>query len=134
MIDFERYKTEKPEVYAYKCPKCKTLYYPVPMICRHCGARRDPSGTFFSSWDKVPLNGKCKLLTWTRLYNLPTGFSQRYLLFGIVEFESGLRASGRLLVERPKIGMELITKVGLVREKVNQDIYGLMFDAPVSKK
>jgi hypothetical protein len=30
--------------------------------------------------------------------------------------------------------MELIAKVGLVREKVNQDIYGFMFDAPKGKK
>jgi hypothetical protein len=51
----------------------------------------------------------------------------------MVQFENGLRASGRLLVESPKIGMELTAKVGLVREKVDQDVYGFMFDAPVSK-
>jgi hypothetical protein len=45
-----------------------------------------------------------------------------------VEFENGLRASGRLLVEDPKIGMKLVSKVGVVREKIGEDVYGFMFD------
>jgi uncharacterized OB-fold protein len=84
----------------------------------------------FPSWDRVALGGRCTLLTWTRVYNLPEGFEDRYLLFGIVEFENGLRASGRLLVENPKTGMELVSKVGVVREKVGEDVYGFMFDGP----
>jgi uncharacterized OB-fold protein len=130
MIDFKQYKIEKPEVYAHKCPECGTLYYPVPMLCRNCAARRDPSAVFFSSWEKVPLSGmRGKLLTWTRLYNLPTGYSERYLLFGMVQLENGLRASGRLLIEHPKIGMEVVAKAGIVREKVGKDIFGFFFDA-----
>jgi len=128
MIDFEVYKQKKPQVYAYKCPQCGTLYYPAPMLCKKCHNRRDPSGVFFSLWEKVPLSGKCKLLTWTKVYNLPPGFNQRYLLFGLVEFENGLRASGRLAVENPATGMELNAKVGLVREKVGKDVYGFIFE------
>ncbi len=130
MVDFSVYELKEPEVYAYKCPDCGTLYYPVPMICKKCSARRDPSGVIFSSWEQVPLGGKCKLLTWTRVYALPEGFDVKYLLFGIVEFENGLRASGRLLVDDPRIGMELDGKVGIVKEVVGEDIYGFMFDLP----
>lgn len=131
MIDVSVYRQAKREVYARKCPECGTLHYPVPMLCRNCGARRDPSGVLFSKWEKVGLSGqKCKLLTWTRLFALPVGFTDRYLLFGIVELENGLRASGRLLVDEPRIGMELVANVGLVREKINQDVYGFMFDTP----
>ena len=131
MIDFAVYKPVEREVFAYKCPQCGTLYHPVPMICRKCHNRRDPSGMLFDTWDRVPLSGlRGKLLTWTRLYALPTGFSERYLLFGIVELENGLRASGRLLVESPEIGMELVAKVGLIREKVGRDVYGFMFAVP----
>ena len=131
MIDFTVYNPVEKEVYAYKCPKCGTLYYPVPMICRKCHNRRDPSGMLFDTWDRVPLGGlRGKLLTWTRLYALPTGFFERYLHFGIVELENGLRASGRLLVEDPEIGMELVAKVGLIREKVGRDVYGFMFALP----
>jgi uncharacterized OB-fold protein len=130
MIDFKQYKVEKPEVYAHKCPECGTLYYPVPMLCRDCSARRDPSAVFFSSWEKVPLSGpRGKLLTWTRLFNLPTGYSERYLLFGLVKLENGLKASGRLLVEQPRIGMEVVAKAGIVREKIGQDVVGFFFDA-----
>jgi uncharacterized OB-fold protein len=130
MIDFNAYKIEKPEVYAHKCPECGMLHYPVPMICRHCSTRRDPSGVFYSSWEKVPLSGlKGKLLTWTRVYALPTGYTDRYLVFGIVELENGLRASGRLLIEDPQIGMQVVAKVGIVREKVEQDVPGFMFEA-----
>jgi uncharacterized OB-fold protein len=129
MIDFNIYKPAPAEVYAHRCPKCKTLYYPVPMICSKCHNRRDPSGVLFSAWDKVPLSGlKGKLLTWTRLYALPTGYTDRYLLFGIVELKNGLRASGRLLTQEPEIGMEVVAKVGIVREKIGEDVYGFMFD------
>lgn len=129
MIDVSVYRPTEREVYARTCPDCGKLHYPVPMLCRNCGARRDPSGVLFPKWEKVPLSGlSAKLLTWTRLYALPAGFSDRSLLFGIVELENGLRASGRLLVENPRIGMKLVARVGLVREKLNRDIYGFMFD------
>ena len=131
MIDVSVYKPTEREVFARKCPECGTLHYPVLMLCRNCGARRDPSGVLFPKWEKVGLSGqKCKLLTWTRLFALPKGFSDRYLLFGIVELENGLKASGRLLVDDPRIGMELTAKVGLVREKIDKDVYGFMFAAP----
>lgn len=131
MIDFSAYKPADKEVYGYKCPECGTLYHPVPMICRKCHNRRDPSGVLFSAWDRVPLSGlKGKLLTWTRLYALPTGYQDASLLFGVVELENGLRASGRLLVDEPRTGMELIAGVGLVREKIDKDVYGFMFTKP----
>ncbi|MCD6121128.1 MAG: DNA-binding protein [Spirochaetales bacterium] len=130
MFDFSVYQQEEPQVYAYKCPNCGKLYYPAPMICNKCSTRRDPSGVIFSSWEKVPLKGKCRLLGWTRVYALPEGFDVKYLLFGIVEFENGLRASGRLMVDNPKTGMELTAKVGVVKEKIGEDIYGFMFYEP----
>jgi len=129
MINFNAYKPKEAKVFAYKCPECAALYYPAPMICKKCSTRRDPSGVLFSSWEKVSMEGKCKLLTWTKLYNLPAGFTDRYLMFGIVEFENGLRASGRLLVENTKTGMELNAHVGVVREGIEEDIYGFMFEA-----
>lgn len=132
MIDFSEYSPQKPEVYAYKCPECGTLDYPAPMICKNCSARRDPSGEIFPAWEKVLLGGRCKLLGWTRVYALPEGYDEKYLLFGIVEFKNGLRASGRLLMDNPRTGMELDTKIGIVREKVGEDVYGFMFD--MSKK
>jgi hypothetical protein len=46
-----------------------------------------------------------------------------------VELENGLKASGRLLIEHPKIGMEVVAKAGIVREKVGKDVIGFMFDA-----
>ncbi len=76
------------------------------------------------------MGGQCTLLTWTRVYNLPEGFDVKYLLFGIVEFENGLRASGRLMVDEPETGMELDTKVGVIKEIVGEDIHGFMFHAP----
>jgi uncharacterized OB-fold protein len=130
VVDFKKYRPAPPEIYAYKCSECGTLHYPAPMICWHCSNRRDPSGVFFSSWETAPLGGMCKLLTWTRVYNLPEGFDDRCLLFGIVEFANGLRASGRLMVEEPNTGMELSARTGVVREAVGQDVYGLMFYAP----
>lgn len=124
---FEMYQEQKPEVYAYQCPDCGKIYYPAPMICNKCNTRRDPSEVYFSAWEKVPLEGKCKLLAWTRVYALPEGYEIPYLLFGIIEFENGIRASGRLEVENPETGMELIATTDVVKEIGDEKIYGLIF-------
>jgi uncharacterized OB-fold protein len=105
MIDFSMYEVKAPKIEAYACAKCGTAYYPAPMICGKCGARRDP--VTGSGWEKFDLEGPCTLLTWTRVWNLPEGYTKKYLQFGIVQFDNGLRASGRVETEEPKIGMKL---------------------------
>ena len=114
-------------VYAYRCPKCGALYHPAPMVCKKCRTRRDPSEVVYSDFEKVPLGGRCRLLTWTRIYALPEGLDRPSLTFGIVEFENGLRAAGQLMVENPKSGAVLVARTGLVREMVGRDFYGLQF-------
>ena len=106
MIDFSVYGEQTPHISGWRCQKCGTLYYPVPMVCKKCESIRDP--TTNKGWEEFDLEGPCTLLTWTRVWNLPEGFNRKYLMFGIVEFENGLRASGRIEVEGdPKIGMKL---------------------------
>ena len=111
MIDFSMYDAQAPQIHAYKCPSCGALSYPAPMICSQCSARRDPSGLRSPDWEKLPMEGSCRLLTWTRVWALPEGYDTPYLLFGIVEFPDGLRASGRLEAENPQTGMELTAAV-----------------------
>ena len=132
MVDFSQYQIGQEDTCASKCPTCGTTYYPEPMVCANCGARRDPSGLKHSKWEKVPIEGKCKLLTWTRLYNLPADFTDRFLEFGIVEFEDGLRASGQLRVEQPKSGMTLVARTDVVRGSGDDAQRGLIFESPGS--
>jgi uncharacterized protein len=125
MVDFSIYDQKQPEVSALQCPTCKTIYYPAPMVCTKCFTRRDPSEVFFSSWDKVAVQGNCKLLAWTRVWALPEGYNVKYLLFGIVEFESGMRASVRLDVDEPRTGMALYAEAGVTTERSGKEVYGL---------
>ncbi len=127
MIDFSAYGVKTPEVNAVKCPTCGKLHYPAPMICNKCSERRDPSGIVFPDWEKVSLTGPCKLLTWTRVYALPEGFEMQYLLFGIVEFTNGLRASGRLNVDQPETGMKLNTTVETMDNSKGKEYDGFVF-------
>ncbi|MBA7625440.1 hypothetical protein ES703_32870 [subsurface metagenome] len=128
------YEIDK-NVYAYRCPKCGQLHYPAPMRCKKCGYRRYPEQEIepnfrkvgYKPWEKTPLKGSCKLLTYTRLWNLPIGFDQRYLDFGLVEFENGIRASGQLLVDKPKMGMKLNAQVEKIKEFYGKVCYGLQF-------
>jgi uncharacterized OB-fold protein len=129
-FNFSKYGPKKHAVSAYTCPGCGKLYYPAVMICDQCHTRRDPSNHFFADWDKIPLEGECTLLTWTRVYALPEGFMKKYLDFGIVEFPNGLRASGQLSVDEPKIGMKLTSSIGIVKERVGKDHYGFIFVSP----
>lgn len=124
---YDMYTEKKPQVFAMKCPKCGALYHPAPMICPKCLNRRDPSNYFFPDWEKVPMEGECTLLTWTRVYALPEGYEMPFLLFGVVAYPNGLRASGQLQVDEPKIGMKLTTDVGEVKRIGSKVINGLIF-------
>ncbi len=106
------------EMIAYQCIQCGELHHPLHYVCRKCGGR---------DFEEVPLRGEAKLLTWTKVYNLPEGYMKPSLGFGIVEFENGLRVAGQLDVPQPKFGMKLISTVDVVREGVGQDYYGFIF-------
>jgi len=109
MIDFSMYDVKEPTIEAWKCDSCGEIFYPAPMICSKCNVRRDPVTN--KGWSTLKMEGPCTLLTWTRVWNLPEGYNKKFLQFGIVEFENGLRASGRVEVEKPETGMKLTSTV-----------------------
>lgn len=122
-------------VYAYQCPECGRLHYPSVSRCEKCGYRHYPEQEVeprwkkkgYKFWKKVPLSGSCRLLTYTRLWALQEGYNQRYLDFGVVEFENGMRASGHLLVDKPQIGMKLNAQIGKIKEHPVKEEYGFQF-------
>lgn len=99
------------QMYAYRCTKCGKLHHPRYVVCQN----PDCDGREFA---QEPLGGKCKLLTWTRVYNLPEGYMQPWLHFGVVEFENGVRATGQIgFDDGIESGMELLATVGVVRTR-----------------
>jgi uncharacterized OB-fold protein len=126
MIDFSVYGEQSPHISGFRCLKCGAIYYPAPMICGKCDSKRDP--TTGRGWEEFDLEGPCTLLTWTRVWNLPEGFDKKFLLFGMVEFGNGLRASGRLEVEGdPEIGMRLEAKVVEADERPGDPVKVFVF-------
>jgi hypothetical protein len=111
------------DIYAYKCRKCGQLHYPFRMVCKGC--RQND----FFEFDIVPLPRKGKLLTFTKVYNLPAEFEVPTLGLGIVELENGLRITGQLEVEDPKIGMAVQGDVKVVRKSAYDKFYGMVFKA-----
>jgi uncharacterized OB-fold protein len=61
---------------------------------------------------------------------LSLAYHERFITLGIVEFENGCRALGRILVDEPRIGMTLKSELGPVRQDGYQEIRGLCFRAP----
>ncbi len=125
MIDFSMYDVKVPKISAWKCESCGSLYYPAPMLCKKCHTRRDP--VTGKGWAKLDLEGPCQLLTWTRVWNLPEGYTKKFLQFGIVQFENGLRASGRLEVAEPKTGMKLTASVEEADERPGKPVKVFVF-------
>ncbi len=105
------------------CRSCGAVAYPPRRRCRACGK---------TGSDPVPLEGKATLVTFTRVYNLSLAFEERYITVGIVEFQSGARALGRLAVDEPEIGMELSCYVAPVRTVGYETYEGLWFERPGS--
>ncbi len=112
-------KKREIAITAYQCKKCGKLHYPFHERCLSCKGR---------DFEKVQPQGKAKLLTFTRIYNLPWGFDMRYLILGVVEFENGVRAMGQIDVDEKfdlKTGMLLNPSWGAVRVKYGENVYGL---------
>ena len=126
MIDFSAYDVKTPEILGYRCAKCGSIYYPAPMICAKCSSRRDP--VTGKHWETFPLEGPTKLLSWTRVWNLPDGYNVKFLLFGIVEFENGLRAAGRVGVAEPTVGMSLNSRVEESDERPGKPVNIFVFE------
>jgi uncharacterized OB-fold protein len=74
---------EKGVVAGTRCKKCGRLYFPPRADCLDCRK---------SEVEWVPIQGKAKLVTFTRVYFGPPAFEQStpYLL-GLAEFDNGLR-------------------------------------------
>lgn len=109
------------EIYAYRCRRCGHLHYPYRMVCRSCGANEH------NEFDPVPLAKDGTLLTFTELHNLPSDFEVPRLKLGIVELDGGVRITGQLEIEEPRIGMRVRGEVGVVRRESYDRRYGMVF-------
>jgi len=109
------------EIYAYKCRLCGTMHYPFRMVCKGC-----KQNDFFE-FDTVPLPKNGKLLTYTKVYNLPAQYEVATLGLGIVELENGMRMLGQIEIDNPKMGMPVKGEVGIVRQETYDDFYGMVF-------
>ena len=91
------------------------------MRCRKC------QKTEYTDFEQVPLPTDGKLLTYTRLYNLPPDFEVPSLGLGIVQLSNGVRVTGQLRIEKPKLGMKVKGEVGVVRKTSYEKNYGMVF-------
>ena len=111
------------EIYAYECTKCGTLHYPFRMRCRNCG-ELEPF-----QFKTVALPKRGKLLTFTKVYNLPAEYEVATLGLGIIELENGIRVTGQLEVDDPSIGMDVVGSVEVVRKETYDSFWGFIFRA-----
>ena len=109
-------------IVAYRCKNCGKLHFPYHDRCLSCRGRE---------FDQVKPEGEPRLLTYTRIYNLPWGFDQRYLTIGVVEFENGIKAMGQIRAdERDElyVGMTLLPSWSPIREQYGEHVYGLVLN------
>ena len=101
---------------AYKCNNCGRVVQPKRYRCLSCGGRE---------FDGISVQGDCKLVTFTDVWNLPWGIDERSRLIGIVEFENGLRAMGWIKAQEAQIGMTLKASWEPVRVIGGEEVHGL---------
>jgi len=109
------------EIYSYKCKKCGQLHYPYRMICANCGKNEH------DEFEQIPLPKNGTLITYTFLHNPPQDFAVSKLCLGIIELENGLKMTGQLKMNDPKIGMKVTGKVEVVRSAEFKTQYGMVF-------
>jgi len=100
------------------CDACGATSYPRHAVCSQCGGR---------TFTDLEMGGEATVLTFTDVYALAVDFETRYLRLAMVEFDNGLRATGQLLDDEPRIGKRVRTTIGVVREPGDVKIEGLQF-------
>jgi len=105
-------------VYGVKCTTCGAVSYPKHLVCPKCRGE---------SFEPAEISGEGTVLSTTDVYALAVDYEVRYLRLAIVELDGGLRVTGHLLDEAPKLGKRVRTTVGVVRETGGKAIYGLQF-------
>ena len=106
------------KVYGGKCTSCGTVSYPRKAVCPTC--RNE-------TFEKVAIEGEGKLLTYTDVYALAIDYETRYLRLAIVELDDGIRVTGQLLDDDPKLGKRVKSTIGVVREPGDKPIMGFQF-------
>ncbi len=107
---------------AYRCKQCGNVHYPFHDRCLRCKGRR---------FEPIHPAGKATLLTYTAVFNLPSGFDEHCLVLGLAEFENNVRAVGQINVdsiEQLKTGMSLKPTWGALRFRGGQTVFGLKFE------
>jgi uncharacterized OB-fold protein len=107
-------------VYGAKCTSCGTVNYPTRAVCRVC--RNE-------TFEPVEIGGEGKVLTYTDVYALAIEYETRYLRLAIVELDDGVRVTGQLLDDEPKLGKRVKSMIGVVRVSGDRPIMGLQFVA-----
>lgn len=105
-------------VYGMKCNSCGTVSYPKHAVCPNCRNEK---------FEKVVIGGEGKVLTFTDVYALAIEYETRFLRLAIVELDDGVRVTGQLLSDKPKLGMRVKTILGTVRQSGETAIQGLQF-------
>jgi uncharacterized OB-fold protein len=106
------------KVYGAKCTSCGTVNYPARAVCRNC--RNE-------TFEPIEVGGEGKLLTYTDVYALAIDYETRYLRLAIVELDNGIRVTGQLLDDDPKLGKRVRSTIGVVRKPGEVSIMGLQF-------
>jgi uncharacterized OB-fold protein len=106
------------ELEAYRCRECGRVTYPGRFRCLNCKGRE---------FDKVPVSGKCTLVTFSEIRNLPWGIDERERVLGVAQFDEGFRAMGWVRADDPGIGMVLQARVEPVRVIEGNEALGLVF-------
>ena len=100
------------------CDSCGAISYPRHAVCPKCGHDR------FAS---AEIGGEGTVLTYTDVYALAVDYETRYLRLAIVEFDNGVRATGHLLDDDPKLGKRVRSQIGIVRHSGDVKHEGLQF-------
>lgn len=105
---------------ATKCLDCGRTLYPASSVCRACGSKRVTAVNLVDE-DAI-------LLSWTTIYNPPSGFShQKPLLFGLLEtVNSRVKLIARLTDVLPEELRENMVMEPVLRRISEAGEYGII--------
>lgn len=104
---------------AFKCKNCGRVTYPRRVCCLGCDHRE---------FEEIPFTDECTLITFSQVYQLPWGITERYLTIGICQFDNQVKAMGLITTPDVKVGQRMKANWKLFRQMAGEDVWGWVFE------
>lgn len=127
---FHRLRAAFYRLEASRCIRCQKISFPARGVCPACRSEEA---------EMVPLHGRGKVISVTRMYQAPRGYASSSTgLMALIELEEGVRLTAQLTdVDPEDVRIGMVVEMVIRRLQAEQEqgliVYGYKFRPPIAR-